>query len=207
MVATNAPEPGKQCNTSEASPIADGAIAGLFVFFTALSIDEASGEFGSDEAPTLAVLSGLTAGLFAASTIRGFANVGKCRRHQRELYDEAIAIEKRRVNSGGRRDAWELTRTAAKAARTGDCETVFALDKVLRRVDGEFHRGVFLRDVAIARCFTTEEIDVPPPSETATPPEMLPEPPGAQPSPETSPTQPPATTQPSSTTKPPATTP
>jgi len=175
LYATNAPEPGKPCNTSEASPIADGALAGLSFLGTVVSIDEATSEFGDSDAGTFAVITGLIGVAFAASAVRGLVNIGKCRRHQRELYDDAVALAKRRAAMPGashRHDAWELTRTAAKAARSGDCETVIAVDKVLRGLDDEFHRSVFTRDVAIARCFTTDEIDVPPPTETTTPPEL-----------------------------------
>jgi hypothetical protein len=48
--------------------------------------------------------------------------------------------------------AWQLTKTAAAAARAGDCAQVATLDVEIGRLDLEFHHTVFARDAAIARC-------------------------------------------------------
>ena len=167
MFMTKAPEAGRSCNTSEAAPIADGAFAGLFALGAAVEIDEAMSEFPDSEAEELAVLAGATALLFTASAIRGFVNVGKCRRHEQAEYERSLAAHARsKAGPPSRRDAWEVTQQAAAAARAGDCETVIALDKVLLGFDTEFRRTVFVRDVAIRRCFTRDEIEIAPPSAT-----------------------------------------
>ncbi|HUJ62700.1 MAG TPA: hypothetical protein VLX92_29560 [Kofleriaceae bacterium] len=49
-------------------------------------------------------------------------------------------------------DAWQLTRRAQAAARTGDCATVHALEPRVIALDASFHDVVFARDVAIRRC-------------------------------------------------------
>jgi hypothetical protein len=48
--------------------------------------------------------------------------------------------------------AWEVTKAAAAAARTGDCASARAADVEVEALDGELHAIVFLRDAAIARC-------------------------------------------------------
>jgi hypothetical protein len=51
-----------------------------------------------------------------------------------------------------REEAWELTKLAAAAARSGNCDLVLVNDKIVRDIDAEFHEVVFMRDVAIQRC-------------------------------------------------------
>jgi hypothetical protein len=169
---TTAPEPNKPCNTSEASPIADAAIAVSFGLAAIVAAKEASNSYSGDDEVGVAIATGLFAGLFTASAITGFDRIGKCRRHQKELYEQSLQAPQPGAASVApviqRRDAWQLTKQAQLAARSGDCETVYALDDVLRNLDGEFHRTVFSRDHAIIQCIARREIAIEPPS--ATPP-------------------------------------
>ncbi len=48
--------------------------------------------------------------------------------------------------------AWELTKQAATAARVRDCTLVQAIAPRVRELDHDFHKVVFMRDVAIQRC-------------------------------------------------------
>ncbi|HEY5927684.1 MAG TPA: hypothetical protein VIV11_38630 [Kofleriaceae bacterium] len=48
--------------------------------------------------------------------------------------------------------AWALTKAAAAAARSGDCNSVIAQSPGVREIDADFHSTVFMRDVAIKRC-------------------------------------------------------
>jgi hypothetical protein len=55
-------------------------------------------------------------------------------------------------DSLARERAWTLTKSAAAAARDGDCETAIAHGVDVRALDSEFHATVFMHDVAIKRC-------------------------------------------------------
>jgi hypothetical protein len=48
--------------------------------------------------------------------------------------------------------AWELTKQAATAARERDCTQVQAIAPRVFDLDHDFHKVVFMRDVAIQRC-------------------------------------------------------
>ena len=48
--------------------------------------------------------------------------------------------------------AWELTKQAATAAREQDCTQVQAIGPRVFDLDHDFHKVVFMRDVAIQRC-------------------------------------------------------
>ncbi|HEY5950187.1 MAG TPA: hypothetical protein VIV40_32045, partial [Kofleriaceae bacterium] len=134
MFFTSSPEPEKPCNTSEAAPIADGAFAGLYAVGAVAAIQESA--TGSDETAA-AILSVAAGALFAASAVHGFNNIGQCRRHQQELYDDQQAEAARPVATPTRvkSDAWQLTQQAATAARAGDCASVAAIDEVVRNMD------------------------------------------------------------------------
>jgi len=173
LAFTSRPEPNTPCNDSEASPIADAAITVAFGLAMAAFINEAARPFGDSDAQGGAVITGVFAGAFGASAGVGFSRLGKCRRHNRELYEEAVAGQSKPA-SRSRHDAWELTQQAKAAARAGDCETVAALDEVTRTTDREFYDAVFVRDAAIIACMSNREIPVEPPSAT---------PPGPSPSP------------------------
>jgi len=82
----------------------------------------------------------------------GFDVVHTCRetkvRVARERADEEAAVQRASL----RDNAWQLTKHAAAAARAGDCATVRDTSAIVRRDDEDFHRTVFVKDVAIARC-------------------------------------------------------
>jgi hypothetical protein len=169
LVFTNAPEPGKQCNDSEATPIADGAFAALYGITMAIAIDDASGQGADDELVFAAVvLGGLTA-LHAYSAVKGFDNIGKCRKYNREVYEQEVATQQRAVARRSTPEAWQLTKQAAIAARGGDCDTAASLGEVVRGLDADFYRTVFIRDAAINRCMAMREIPIEPPSGPVTP--------------------------------------
>jgi hypothetical protein len=48
--------------------------------------------------------------------------------------------------------AWDLTKQAATAAREQDCTQVQAIAPRVFSLDHDFHKVVFMRDVAIQRC-------------------------------------------------------
>lgn len=173
LAFTNAPkaeEPDKPCNDSEASPIADAAIAIVYGVGLVVAVSQMTEPYPDSEAQGLAIGSGLGAAIFGASAIYGFTNIGKCRRHNKELYEDSLRSQQGAEPPASRRDAWQLTKQAAAAARGGDCETTAALEQVVRGLDAEFHRTVFMRDAAIIQCTASREIPIEPPSATpATP--------------------------------------
>jgi hypothetical protein len=86
----------------------------------------------------------ITSGLFAlVAVLSGLS-------HDDELERRRMA---QRIPMPDHRDeAWEHTKVAAVAARTGDCDTVLVRNRIVRELDADFHALVFLRDAAIARC-------------------------------------------------------
>src|SRR6185503_9108283 len=96
LVFTNTPQPNRPCNDSEASPIADGAFAALYGITMAIAIDDAAGHSSPDDELIFGavVLGGLTA-LHAYSAVKGFDNIGKCRKHNREVYQAELAAQQR----------------------------------------------------------------------------------------------------------------
>jgi hypothetical protein len=88
-------------------------------------------------------------GLTLVSALYGKSVADDCERHNERLETERLA---RAASTERRERAWAITRTAAEAARAGDCGRVFALDIEAHEVDAEFHAAVFVRDVAIAGC-------------------------------------------------------
>jgi hypothetical protein len=152
---TNAPEPHRPCPTSRTPPLLDAATAvaaaGLSIAFVVTG-DE---NYAESDAAGYATLAGLSAGLVAIAATRGFSNVGECREHNRDVEEEQLAAKRPRGVPQARLDAWEQTKQAEAAARTGDCATVVSLEKVVRTTDPELHATVFMRDVAIVRCLAT----------------------------------------------------
>jgi hypothetical protein len=95
-------------------------------------------------------LSLLAAGsVYAASALYGTGMAKQCEQLNDTFEQERIAHE---VMLARRERAWALTREAAAAARTADCNKVVELNAQVRAVDGDFHASVFVRDAAIARC-------------------------------------------------------
>lgn len=170
LVFTNSPKPETTCNTSEASPIADGVFMLGYALATVELIKESTDQYsGDDEIPAAILTAGLGA-LFGASAYYGVNNIDKCRRHNKELYDQQVAESSRPVRAQvpvPRKDAWQLTKHAAIAARNNDCATVIAIDEVVSTLDPEFYRTVFMRDVGIVRCMTSSELPQAAPGATA----------------------------------------
>ncbi len=50
--------------------------------------------------------------------------------------------------------AWDMTKRAREAARTGDCGRVKKIAPAVKDADPSFYDVVFMRDVAIQRCMT-----------------------------------------------------
>lgn len=72
----------------------------------------------------------------------------------------ALRVQKRRD------EAWQVTKQAQQAAREGDCKKVTELSAKVGSIDAEFYGDVFMKDVAIQRCFVPAE----PPPPTPAPP-------------------------------------
>jgi len=83
-----------------------------------------------------------------------------------ERQDESAAIRAQRK----RDEAWALTKQAQEAARAGDCPRVTALSAQVGALDAEFYASVFMKDLAVQRCFTpTETPPAPSPGPLPTP--------------------------------------
>jgi hypothetical protein len=52
-------------------------------------------------------------------------------------------------------DAWNMTKRAREAARTGDCARVKKIAPAVKDADPSFYDVVFMRDVAIKTCMTS----------------------------------------------------
>lgn len=53
-----------------------------------------------------------------------------------------------------REQAWQRTKQAMEAARSGNCPTAVRLGSDVQELDADFYDSVFVRDAAIARCLT-----------------------------------------------------
>ena len=169
LFSTHPVDPQKPCNSSEASPIADGGTAVVLAIITGFAIIEATGEYGDSEAASVGVLSGIGALIYGGSAIYGARNVSACQRHERAEYDAAVLSRQqtqRTRTPASRPEAWKLTQEAAASARSGDCKTALSLGEVVRELDIELYRTVFMRDAAIGTCMGATEIPIEPPSAT-----------------------------------------
>lgn len=54
-----------------------------------------------------------------------------------------------------RLEAWRLARTAARAARDGDCATVRTISALVHALDPSLHRRVLSRELTVANCLET----------------------------------------------------
>ncbi|HEX5061213.1 MAG TPA: hypothetical protein VFV99_17725 [Kofleriaceae bacterium] len=170
LIFTEGPKPetpDKPCNASEAAPVADATFAVLYGIAAFAFVADMDSSSDNGDQVTGVVITGLVAGLFGLSARSGLINVSACRRHNNELYEQqqAAAAAPPEIPRA-RRDAWQLTKQAAIAARNGDCATVAALEQVVLGLDTEFHGTVFMRDAAIVHCMQTTEVPVQPPGET-----------------------------------------
>jgi hypothetical protein len=158
---TSAPERRRPCPTSQLGPAIDSAIAIGALAASIGIVVEGGDNYAESNASAYASMAGVTAALFTIAATRGFQNVAACKDHQRELARDALASQSRSsAPPPSRLAAWDLTKKAAAAARTGDCQTVVSADRALADLDREFRDTVFARDVAIARCLA-------PPASTA----------------------------------------
>lgn len=67
-----------------------------------------------------------------------------------DIYDEEPPSQS--AQSKADDAAWDLTKRAREAARTGDCARVKKIEPVVKAKDPSFHDVVFMRDAAILRC-------------------------------------------------------
>ena len=70
------------------------------------------------------------------------------------VLESASPPETAKPPTSERKQAWTLTRTALDAARRDDCAVVKVLDRQVSELDREFHRVVFVRELALASCLT-----------------------------------------------------
>lgn len=69
-----------------------------------------------------------------------------------------------------RPEAWELTKQAQAAARSGDCATVRSLAPRIRELDPGVHDVVFMRDAAVGKCMFAPPGSVPSQDSALAPP-------------------------------------
>jgi len=67
-----------------------------------------------------------------------------------DVYDEEPKAQS--AQSQADEAAWDLTKRAREAARTGDCARVKKIEPAVKDKDPSFHDVVFMRDAAIQRC-------------------------------------------------------
>jgi hypothetical protein len=67
----------------------------------------------------------------------------------RQMEARAVATEQ-----ANRHQAWELTKQAYTAARANDCAKVTELSAQVGALDPELFADVFMKDIAVQRCFT-----------------------------------------------------
>ena len=70
--------------------------------------------------------------------------------------------------------AWDLTKQAQEAARTNDCAKVTELSAQVGALDPKFYGEVFLKDLAVQRCFVPAEPSTPAPAPATVPPPVPP---------------------------------
>ena len=164
------------CTGGYPLPVTDLVVTGLAAA-TATAIAIAGNACGAGRGPDAefggrcpsydlsAAGTGIIALAWGVSALYGFTKVSSC----------SAAKQAERKREAARSDAWALTKTAAAAARVGDCNTVRKIDLDVSVLDSEFHATVFLADIGIKRCVgpaVTPSIDAAPP--TRAPPPVAP---------------------------------
>lgn len=162
-----------RCTTSYAAPVVDTVVAGAGIALAATA-GLANGHYDQLENQIAGVLL-LASTPYVISAIYGYTTVAGCRAPKPR---EDVAEQQRIADAMQRTDrlnqerrqarerAWMLTKTAALAARGGDCASVEHLGPQVLALDPEFHATVFMSDLAIKRCL---DADVPAPVTTPAP--------------------------------------
>jgi hypothetical protein len=104
---------------------------------------------------------------------------GDLRAEQEMLRREPIErehAEKERIRKQSVADAFALLKTAAQAARTGDCATAIGLGEQIRGKNVEVWQGWFLRDLEIRRCLDAAAAALTPPVPPDAGPSTAPQP-------------------------------
>lgn len=84
----------------------------------------------------------------------------------------APTVDQKAIDAQKKRDrAWALTKEAQEAARVGDCAKVTELSAQVGALDVEFYGDVFMKDIAVQRCFVPAEA---PPAPSGDPPPIVP---------------------------------
>jgi hypothetical protein len=152
------------------------AVTGLYMTYS--NEARAEEEVGTQEKVGIAfVLTGLVT-LFVAAALDESATKDKpteIKVAQRE--PDALADDEQRaaLTSQQKRDqAWALTKQAQDAARVDDCAKVAELSAQVGAIDAEFYADVFMKDVAVQRCFVPAEKPAEPAPEPAPVPAPIP---------------------------------
>jgi hypothetical protein len=154
---------GSDCTSNVALPVVDTVAALGYAIMAAsavhlVSTSDCDQSSGGCYAEAYAAVIGIPSGvlgvvLFGGSAIYGYMKSGECRAYLRHAAEVQASQDRMREETMATRDrAWALMKTAAQAARDGDCDHVRMIDGNVRSIDAEFHATVFRRDVAIMRC-------------------------------------------------------
>lgn len=144
----------RDCTNHYTAPIVD---VGLFAA-TATTTIAVSAQHAYNECTALGCvalpLAVVTMIVLPIAALHGFEVVHRCRTEQAYI----ARMDRQERRAADRHRAWNLTKEAAAAARTGDCARVRRTSPVVQGLDGEFHSAVFARDVAIASCLRNDHI-------------------------------------------------
>jgi len=135
------------CSDAYVLPIIDGAFAGIWGASLIGAMTLSGGPF-KESVVLMAAFGTLP---YAISAAVGAVDVSRCRTAKREMA-QAPVPSRDADRTEARAQAWELTKAASSAARSGDCVIVIKLGADVRSIDADFHDSVFVRDAAIARC-------------------------------------------------------
>lgn len=148
------------CTTSYAAPVAHTALAATLAVAAVALVQSVR----TDDDPEACggvcplflaqlVVGAPIAGIYAAHS---YAQVHACRetkaRVRIEIAEDEAEAAAQTQRRAARERAWRLTLTAQADARAANCDAVRTTSDTVLGLDEEFHRTVFVRDVAIARC-------------------------------------------------------